>query len=62
MPVVKTNQAIRDLEVGQILELIATDPGAQADMETWARQTRQELLSAEELDDGTLRILIRKAH
>ena len=44
MPVVKTAKAIKTLEVGQILKLVATDPGAPPDMEAWSRQTGHELL------------------
>lgn len=46
LPVVKTSKAIKQLEVGQILKMIATDPGAPADMEAWARQTGNEMLSS----------------
>ncbi len=44
MPVVKTSAAIRKIEVGQVLEMVATDPGAPPDMEAWARQTGHELI------------------
>jgi tRNA 2-thiouridine synthesizing protein A len=44
MPVVKTSKAIKTLEVGQVLKMIATDPGAPPDMEAWSRQTGNELL------------------
>ena len=44
MPVVKTSQAIKKLEVGQVLKMIATDPGAPPDMAAWSRQTGHELL------------------
>ncbi len=44
LPVVKTSKAIRELQVGQILKMIATDPGAPPDMEAWSRQTGNELL------------------
>ncbi len=44
LPVVKTSKAIKSLEIGQILKMIATDPGAPADMEAWSRQTGNELL------------------
>ena len=62
MPVVKTNKALKDLQVGQILEMIATDPGSMPDMEAWARQTRHELLVAQRLENGTYRFLIQKTH
>ncbi len=44
VPVVKTNKAVKGLEVGQILKLIATDPGSPPDMEAWSRQTGNELM------------------
>lgn len=44
IPVVKTSKAIKDIEVGQVLEVIATDPGSPPDMEAWARQTGNELI------------------
>ena len=62
MPVVKTSKAIKELQVGQILEMISTDPGSMPDMEAWARQTRHELLLAEKVDGGKFRFLIRKVH
>ncbi len=62
LPVVKTKKAIKGLEVGQILEMIATDPGAVPDMEAWERQTQHELLAKEDNGDGTFRFLIKKTH
>ncbi|RMH88397.1 MAG: sulfurtransferase TusA family protein [Calditrichaeota bacterium] len=61
MPVVKTNKAMKELEVGQVLEMIATDPGSIPDMEAWARQTGHELLLAQE-EEGKYRFHIKKTH
>lgn len=44
LPVVKTSKAIKEIEVGQILQMIATDPGAPPDMEAWCRQTGHEMV------------------
>ncbi len=44
VPVVKTSKAVKGLEVGQILKMIATDPGSPPDMEAWSRQTGNELM------------------
>jgi TusA-related sulfurtransferase len=62
LPVVKTRRAIKDLEVGQVLEMVATDPGSVPDMKAWENQTRHELLLSEDRGDGTFRFLIRKTH
>jgi tRNA 2-thiouridine synthesizing protein A len=48
IPVVKTSKAIKELEVGQVLQMIATDPGAPPDMAAWTRQTGHEMLESHE--------------
>lgn len=50
IPVIKTAAAIKKVEVGQVLKMIATDPGAPPDMEAWSRQTGHELLEQGEED------------
>ena len=48
IPVIQTSQAIKQVEVGQILQMIATDPGAPPDMDAWARQTGHEMVDKTE--------------
>ena len=48
VPVVKTAKAIKQIEVGQILQMIATDPGAPPDMQAWTRQTGHEMVDSGE--------------
>jgi tRNA 2-thiouridine synthesizing protein A len=61
MPVVKTKKALKELEIGDVLEMISTDPGSIPDMEAWARQTGHELL--ESFDEGEkYRFMIKKTH
>ncbi len=62
LPVVKTKRAIKKIEIGQVIEMVATDPGVIPDMEAWERQTRHELLAKEDCGDGTYRFLIKKTH
>jgi tRNA 2-thiouridine synthesizing protein A len=50
VPVIKTSKGIKEIEIGQVLKMIATDPGAPADMAAWARQTSNELLDSHEED------------
>lgn len=61
MPVVKTFKAIKELQVGDIMEMIATDPGSMPDMKAWANQTKHELVEAVE-ESGKFRFLIKKTH
>ncbi|MFQ5944256.1 MAG: sulfurtransferase TusA family protein [Anaerolineales bacterium] len=49
-PVIKTSKAIKEIEVGQVLQMIATDPGAVLDMQAWTRQTGNETLKEYEED------------
>lgn len=46
MPVIKLSKAIKEVQVGQVVKLIATDPGAPSDMVAWAEQTGHELLDS----------------
>ncbi len=39
MPIVKTKQAIDDLEAGDVLEVVATDSGSMSDIQGWADGT-----------------------
>lgn len=59
MPVVKTSKAIKELQSGQVLKMIATDPGAPPDMEAWSRQTGNELLRSMQ-EDGKFVFFFRK--
>ncbi len=47
LPIVKLSQAIKQLEIGQILEASATDPGVLIDVPAWARTTGNELLKSQ---------------
>ena len=60
LPVVKTAQAIKSLAPGQVLELLATDPGVEPDMRAWSSRTGNELLGIDKQAD-VFHILIRRA-
>jgi tRNA 2-thiouridine synthesizing protein A len=45
LPIVKTKKALADMAGGQVLRVIATDPGSVADMSAFAEQTGHQLLS-----------------
>lgn len=60
IPVIKARKAIRDISLGQVLEVQATDKGAVKDFEAWARQTGNELVEWTETG-GIYVFHIRKA-
>ena len=52
MPIVRTAQAMKTLITGQIVEVLATDPGSVKDFTAWARTTGHELV--ESTSDGSV--------
>jgi len=59
-PLVTLHRALRDAAQGDLLELLATDPGSRSDVPSWAELSGNELIEAGE-DTGVYRYVIRKA-
>jgi len=59
MPIVKTSKAMKELQPGQILKMIATDAGSPPDIEAWSRQTGNELLRST-TEDSKFVFFLRK--
>lgn len=59
-PLVTLHRALKDVQQGDLLELLCTDPGARSDVPSWAKLSGNELVEATE-EDGLLRYVIRKA-
>ena len=60
LPILKAKKAIKDLQSGEVLEILATDPGSVKDFEAFARATGNELMESNE-DDGVFRFLLKKS-
>lgn len=45
LPVIKLSKAIKEIDVGQIVEMQATDPGAEPDMDAWVKNTGHEMVA-----------------
>ena len=59
MPIVRTAMAVRAMLPGSLIEVLATDPGANRDFVAWSRATGHELV--EQTSDGTVhRFVIRR--
>ena len=50
LPILKAKKALKDLTNGQVLEIVATDPGAVKDFEAFCRATGNKLLDSSEED------------
>jgi rhodanese-related sulfurtransferase/TusA-related sulfurtransferase len=60
MPIVRTKKAIDEMEAGQVLEVVATDPGSVADVKGWAHRTGHQFLGT--ITEGKVfRHFIRKS-
>jgi len=58
-PLVSLAKALRDAQVGDLLELLATDPGSKSDVPSWAEMSGNELMEKAEAD-GVYRYVVRK--
>jgi tRNA 2-thiouridine synthesizing protein A len=59
LPIVKTAQAMKELSSGELIEALATDPGAVPDFNAWCTSTGNELVEQTDAD-GVYRFVIRK--
>ena len=59
MPILTLKKAWKDVAVGQIVAIAATDQGAKRDIPSWAEATGNTLLSMSE-EQGVLTFYIQK--
>jgi tRNA 2-thiouridine synthesizing protein A len=59
MPLLKAKQALRQIAVGEALEVLATDPGSWRDFHALAQQSGHVLLQAEDLGPSFRYVLRR---
>ena len=45
LPILRAKKALTDMQSGQVLKIIATDPGSVKDFQAFSKQTGNELLS-----------------
>lgn len=60
LPILRAKKTLNGLEAGQVLHVIATDPGSVKDFDAFAKQTGNELMESKE-DGGKFHFLIKKA-
>ncbi|MCJ7618133.1 MAG: sulfurtransferase TusA family protein [Desulfobacterales bacterium] len=59
MPIIKTAKMIKEMAVGEILEVIADDEGARIDFPSWCEQTGNKFLEIDE-SEGAMKFYIEK--
>ena len=50
LPILRTKKSLNQMTSGQVLKIMATDPGAVKDFQAFAKQTGNELLSSAEAE------------
>jgi tRNA 2-thiouridine synthesizing protein A len=59
VPIYNTANKLKELQVGQVLEILADDDGIKEDMPAWCRTTGNELLGIEE-EAGQYKVYVKK--
>ena len=60
LPILKAKKALADMATGDVLKIIATDPGSVRDFQAFARQTGNELLEQSTDADQFIHFLRRR--
>jgi len=60
LPILKAKKALAELESGQLLKVVATDPGSTRDFQAFARQTGNELVEQTAAGDEFIHVLKRR--
>ncbi|HEX5919475.1 MAG TPA: sulfurtransferase TusA family protein [Nocardioides sp.] len=60
MPVIELARHLGDVEVGELLAVVARDPAAAVDVPAWCRMKGQDYVGADTADDGAPRYVVRR--
>jgi TusA-related sulfurtransferase len=60
LPILKAKKALADMQSGEVLKVVATDPSSTRDFQAFARQTGNELLEQQQHDADYIHFLRRR--
>jgi tRNA 2-thiouridine synthesizing protein A len=60
LPILRTKKALAEMTSGQVIKVLATDPGSVKDFAAFARQTGNELLAQTDAEGGVFEFLLRR--
>ena len=60
LPILKAKKALNDLSSGEVLKIVATDPGSVRDFQAFARQTGNELVGQTSANEEFVHYLRRR--
>jgi len=59
-PVIELARHVGEVEVGELVAVVASDAAARVDVPAWCRMTGQEYLGEESAEDGVPRYVVRR--
>jgi TusA-related sulfurtransferase len=60
LPILKAKKALTDMQTGQLLKVVATDPGSVRDFQAFAKQTGNELVEQQTAGQDFIHVLRRR--
>ena len=60
LPILRAKKALNEMQSGQVLKIVATDPGSTRDFQAFSRQTGNELLEQSASGDEYIHYLRRR--
>ena len=60
LPILRAKKALTDMQSGQLLKVVATDPGSVRDFQAFARQTGNELVEQQTIGSDFIHVLKRR--
>ena len=60
LPILKAKKALSEMRAGEVLKVLATDPGSVRDFQAFARQTGNELIEQRTVGDEFVHFLRRR--
>ncbi|MDT3669665.1 MAG: sulfurtransferase TusA family protein [Aromatoleum sp.] len=60
LPILRTKKMLAEMKPGQIVRVLATDPGSVKDFQAFAKQTGNELLSQSETADQAFEFFLKR--
>lgn len=60
MPIIELARHVADVEIGELIAVVAHDPAARVDVPAWCRMRGHEWIGADTAGDGAPRYVVRR--
>jgi TusA-related sulfurtransferase len=60
LPILKAKKSLNEMQSGQLLKVVSTDPGSVRDFQAFARQTGNDLVDQQTVGDDFIHVLRRR--